>query len=97
MLCTYNYFSLPAGKDFSNEETFGQFPLQVNGFRDIHESLEAATALREIETVSSDASQKSGQEVGGFFFNIFFLIWYKKYWMRQALLKTGFLIMFLLS
>ncbi|XP_052804865.1 ubiquitin carboxyl-terminal hydrolase 25-like [Mya arenaria] len=51
------------GKDFSNEETFGQFPLQVNGFRDIHESLEAATALREIETVSSESSQKSGQEL----------------------------------
>lgn len=48
---------------FKNEETFGQFPLQVNGFRDIHESLEAATALREIETVNSETTQKSGQEV----------------------------------
>jgi ubiquitin carboxyl-terminal hydrolase 25/28 len=52
------------GKGFSNEETFGQFPLQVNGFRDIHESLEAATAQGEIETVSNDTTQKSGQEVG---------------------------------
>ncbi|KAH3703156.1 hypothetical protein DPMN_078186, partial [Dreissena polymorpha] len=51
------------GKDFCNEETFGQFPLQVNGFRDIHESLEAATALREIETVSSQTAMKSGQEL----------------------------------
>ncbi|KAL4229366.1 Ubiquitin carboxyl-terminal hydrolase 25 [Mactra antiquata] len=51
------------GKVFKNEETFGQFPLQVNGFRDIHESLEAATALREIETVNSETNQKSGQEL----------------------------------
>lgn len=51
------------GKRFSNEENFGQFPLQVNGFRDIHESLEAATAQGEIETINRDATQKSGQEV----------------------------------
>ncbi|XP_045207916.2 ubiquitin carboxyl-terminal hydrolase 25-like [Mercenaria mercenaria] len=51
------------GKGFSNEETFGQFPLQVNGFRDIHESLEAATAHREIETVNTETTQKSGQEL----------------------------------
>ena len=51
------------GNSFTNTETFGQFPLQVNGFRDIHESLEAATAQGEIETVSSDVTSKSGQEV----------------------------------
>lgn len=51
------------GKGFSNEENFGQFPLQVNGFRDIHESLEAAMAHKEIETISSEATQKSGQEL----------------------------------
>ncbi|XP_071095557.1 LOW QUALITY PROTEIN: ubiquitin carboxyl-terminal hydrolase 25-like [Haliotis cracherodii] len=51
------------GKGFTNEETFGQFPLQVNGFRDIHESLEGATAQGEIEAVSSDVTQKSGQEL----------------------------------
>lgn len=51
------------GKGFSNEENFGQFPLQVNGFCDIHESLEAATAQGEIETISRDATQKSGQEL----------------------------------
>ena len=48
---------------FTNQETFGQFPLQVNGFLDIHESLEGATAQGEIEAVSSDVTQKSGQEV----------------------------------
>nr|XP_022324465.1 ubiquitin carboxyl-terminal hydrolase 25-like isoform X2 [Crassostrea virginica] len=51
------------GKGFSNEENFGQFPLQVNGFRDIHESLEAATAQGEIETINRNATQKSGQEL----------------------------------
>ncbi|KAK3612082.1 hypothetical protein CHS0354_031152 [Potamilus streckersoni] len=51
------------GKGFTNEENFGQFPLQVNGFRDIHESLEATTAPGEIETASCDSTQKSGQEL----------------------------------
>lgn len=52
-----------AGNHFSNKETFGQFPLQVEGFKDIHESLEAATAQGEIETLSDDTTTKSGQEV----------------------------------
>ncbi|KAJ8316492.1 hypothetical protein KUTeg_006506 [Tegillarca granosa] len=59
----YRAEGINEGKGFSNDETFGQFPLQVNGFRDIHESLEAATAQGEIETVSSDTTQKSGQEL----------------------------------
>ena len=59
-----NYrWNIITGKGFSNEENFGQFPLQVNGFRDVHESLEAATAHGAIETVSNDTTQKSGQEV----------------------------------
>ena len=37
------------GKVFANSETFGQFPLQVEGFSDLHESLEAATAPGDIE------------------------------------------------
>ncbi len=57
------YVCMFAGKDFQNKETFGQFPLQVDGFRDIHESLEAATAQGEIETVSTDVTSKSVQEV----------------------------------
>lgn len=53
-----------SGKSFTNKETFGQFPLQVDGFRDIHESLEAGTAQGEIEGVSGETSQsQSGQEV----------------------------------
>ncbi len=55
--------SLFSGKSFQNKEMFGQFPIRVNGFRDIHESLEAATAQGEIETVSKDVTSKSGQEV----------------------------------
>ncbi|KAG8183527.1 hypothetical protein JTE90_003875 [Oedothorax gibbosus] len=47
------------GRMFSNEETFGQYPLQVNGFSNIHESLEAAMS-QEIE--SYDVMTKSGQE-----------------------------------
>ena len=54
---------MKSGKGFSKEENFGQFPLQVEGFRDIHESLEGATAHREIESVNNDSTQKSGQEV----------------------------------
>lgn len=59
----YRADGINEGKGFSNEENFGQFPLQVNGFRDIHESLEAAMAHKEIETISSEATQKSGQEL----------------------------------
>ena len=56
---------------FKNTETFGQFPLQVSGFRDIHESLEADTAQGAIESVSGEATSKSDQEVGQ---NIFLFI-----------------------
>ncbi|XP_059179737.1 ubiquitin carboxyl-terminal hydrolase 25-like [Physella acuta] len=51
------------GKMFTQEVTFGQYPLNVVGFHDLHESLEATTAQGEIETISGDSSQKSGQEI----------------------------------
>nr|KAG5693883.1 hypothetical protein BaRGS_014324 [Batillaria attramentaria] len=52
------------GQKFTKQETFGQFPLQVNGFCDIHESLEATTVQDDIEAVNKDAAtQKSGQEL----------------------------------
>ena len=54
---------LTIGKSFTKTETFGQFPLQVDGFKDLHSSLEGATAQGEIETVSMDVTSKSGQEV----------------------------------
>lgn len=55
--------TLISGKSFSNEETFGQFPLQVEGVEDIHASLDAAMAQGEIENLNSDVTMKSGQEV----------------------------------
>lgn len=64
--------SASVGTVFTKQETFGQFPLQVNGFQDIHESLEATTMQDEIEAVNKDATtQKSGQEVAFFFLLIY--------------------------
>ncbi|XP_078245099.1 ubiquitin carboxyl-terminal hydrolase 25 isoform X2 [Pogona vitticeps] len=50
------------GKKFENAEMFGQYPLQVNGFKDLHECLEAAMIEGEIESLHSENSGKSGQE-----------------------------------
>ncbi|XP_051973177.1 ubiquitin carboxyl-terminal hydrolase 25 isoform X2 [Xyrauchen texanus] len=51
------------GKKFENTEMFGQYPLQVNGFKDLHECLEAAMNEGEIESLhSAENSAKSGQE-----------------------------------
>ncbi|XP_019489659.1 PREDICTED: ubiquitin carboxyl-terminal hydrolase 25 [Hipposideros armiger] len=52
----------PIGKKFENTEMFGQYPLQVNGFKDLHECLEAAMIEGEIESLHSENSGKSGQE-----------------------------------
>uniref|UniRef100_A0A3Q3AL17 Ubiquitin specific peptidase 25 n=1 Tax=Kryptolebias marmoratus TaxID=37003 RepID=A0A3Q3AL17_KRYMA len=42
---------------------FGQYPLQVNGFKDLHECLEAAMIEGEIESLhSAENSARSGQE-----------------------------------
>ncbi|GCB65084.1 ubiquitin carboxyl-terminal hydrolase 25 isoform X4 [Scyliorhinus torazame] len=53
------------GKKFENSEMFGQYPLQVNGFKDLHECLEAAMVEGEIESLQAEnsaTSAKSGQE-----------------------------------
>lgn len=50
------------GRHFSYEEAFGQYPLQVSGFCDIHESLEAATTNLEPESSSTAGTQRSNQE-----------------------------------
>ncbi|XP_049524790.1 ubiquitin carboxyl-terminal hydrolase 25-like isoform X4 [Dermacentor silvarum] len=50
------------GRHFSREEAFGQYPLQVNGFSDIHDSLEAATTSLEPESASTPSSRRLGQE-----------------------------------
>lgn len=50
------------GKTFSKKETFGAFPLQVQGYGDVHDSLEGAMAQVEIEPVGPEGAHKSGQE-----------------------------------
>lgn len=50
------------GKKFENTEMCGQYPLQVNGFKDLHECLKAAMIEGEIESLHSENSGKSGQE-----------------------------------
>ncbi|XP_043937004.1 ubiquitin carboxyl-terminal hydrolase 28 isoform X1 [Protopterus annectens] len=50
------------GKPFSNVETFGQYPLQVNGYCNLNECLEGAVLEGEIESLHSDQSSQSGQE-----------------------------------
>ena len=48
------------GIEFSRTEQFGQWPLQVNGFKHIHDSLEASMAYQAID--SGETSVLSGQE-----------------------------------
>jgi len=47
------------GVQFSRCEQFGQWPLQVNGYKHIHDSLEASTAYQAID---SGEGSSSGQE-----------------------------------
>ncbi|KAL2807234.1 ubiquitin carboxyl-terminal hydrolase 28 isoform k [Daubentonia madagascariensis] len=50
------------GKPFCNNETFGQYPLQVNGYRNLDECLEGAMVEGDIELLPSDHLVKYGQE-----------------------------------
>ncbi|XP_036921540.1 ubiquitin carboxyl-terminal hydrolase 28 isoform X6 [Sturnira hondurensis] len=50
------------GKSFCNNETFGQYPLQVNGYRNLDECLEGAMVEGDVELLPSDHSVKYGQE-----------------------------------
>uniref|UniRef100_A0A8C5UWV1 Ubiquitin carboxyl-terminal hydrolase 28 n=1 Tax=Microcebus murinus TaxID=30608 RepID=A0A8C5UWV1_MICMU len=50
------------GKPFCNNETFGQYPLQVNGYHNLDECLEGAMVEGDIELLPSDHSVKYGQE-----------------------------------
>ncbi|KAL1782326.1 Ubiquitin carboxyl-terminal hydrolase 28 [Sigmodon hispidus] len=50
------------GKPFCNNETFGQYPLQVNGYRNLDECLEGAMVEGDIALLPSDHSMKYGQE-----------------------------------
>uniref|UniRef100_A0A8P0NFP6 Ubiquitin carboxyl-terminal hydrolase 28 n=2 Tax=Canis lupus familiaris TaxID=9615 RepID=A0A8P0NFP6_CANLF len=49
-------------KPFCNNETFGQYPLQVNGYRNLDECLEGAMVEGDIELLPSDHSVTYGQE-----------------------------------
>ncbi|XP_041494366.1 ubiquitin carboxyl-terminal hydrolase 28 isoform X8 [Microtus oregoni] len=50
------------GKPFCNNETFGQYPLQVNGYHNLDECLEGAMVEGDIALLPSDHSVKYGQE-----------------------------------
>ncbi|XP_078195636.1 ubiquitin carboxyl-terminal hydrolase 28 isoform X35 [Callithrix jacchus] len=50
------------GKPFCNNETFGQYPLQVNGYRNLDECLEGAMVEGDVELLPSDHLVKYGQE-----------------------------------
>nr|XP_013010990.1 ubiquitin carboxyl-terminal hydrolase 28 isoform X9 [Cavia porcellus] len=50
------------GKPFCNNETFGQYPLQVNGYHNLDECLEGAMVEGDIELLSPDHAVKYGQE-----------------------------------
>ncbi|XP_063799259.1 ubiquitin carboxyl-terminal hydrolase 28 isoform X2 [Pseudophryne corroboree] len=49
-------------KTFSNIETFGQYPLQVNGFKNLNECLEAAMLEGDFEHVRTDHAMRYRQE-----------------------------------
>ncbi|XP_032084994.1 ubiquitin carboxyl-terminal hydrolase 28 isoform X3 [Thamnophis elegans] len=50
------------GKRFSKIETFGQYPLQVNGYKNLHECLEGAMVEKESETGPSKQAVTYTQE-----------------------------------
>lgn len=62
MICHFS-FTLYSGKSFSKIETFGQYPLQVNGYKNLNECLEGAMVEGETDPSPSDQSLKYGQEV----------------------------------
>ncbi|XP_055675261.1 ubiquitin carboxyl-terminal hydrolase 28 isoform X5 [Falco peregrinus] len=50
------------GNTFSKIETFGQYPLQVNGYRNLNECLEGAMVEGEMDEATAAQSVKYGQE-----------------------------------
>ncbi|NXD86887.1 UBP28 hydrolase, partial [Halcyon senegalensis] len=50
------------GNTFSKIETFGQYPLQVNGYRNLNECLEGAMVEGEMDKATASQSVKYGQE-----------------------------------
>ncbi|NXB78804.1 UBP28 hydrolase, partial [Donacobius atricapilla] len=50
------------GNTFSKIETFGQYPLQVNGYQNLNECLEGAMVEGEMDETTASQSVKYGQE-----------------------------------
>ncbi|NXY37472.1 UBP28 hydrolase, partial [Pomatorhinus ruficollis] len=50
------------GNTFSKIETFGQYPLQVNGYQNLNECLEGAMVEGEMDEATASQSVKYGQE-----------------------------------
>ncbi|XP_061224227.1 ubiquitin carboxyl-terminal hydrolase 28 [Neopsephotus bourkii] len=50
------------GNSFSKTETFGQYPLQVNGYQDLNECLEAAMVEGEMQEATTSESGNCRQE-----------------------------------
>ncbi|NWS30752.1 UBP28 hydrolase, partial [Polioptila caerulea] len=50
------------GNTFSKIETFGQYPLQVNGYRNLNECLEGAMVEGEMDEATASQSVKYGQK-----------------------------------
>ncbi|NXO06137.1 UBP28 hydrolase, partial [Oriolus oriolus] len=50
------------GNTFSKIETFGQYPLQVNGYQNLNECLEGAMVEGEMDEATTSPSVKYGQE-----------------------------------
>ncbi|NXG09488.1 UBP28 hydrolase, partial [Sakesphorus luctuosus] len=50
------------GNTFSKIETFGQYPLQVNGYRNLNECLEGAMVEGDMDEATASQSVKYGQE-----------------------------------
>ncbi|NWQ98289.1 UBP28 hydrolase, partial [Burhinus bistriatus] len=50
------------GNTFSKIETFGQYPLQVNGYRNLNECLEGAMVEGEMDEATASQAVKYGQE-----------------------------------
>ncbi|NWW21989.1 UBP28 hydrolase, partial [Falcunculus frontatus] len=50
------------GNPFSKIETFGQYPLQVNGYQNLNECLEGAMVEGEMDEATTSQSVKYGQE-----------------------------------
>ncbi|XP_062995221.1 ubiquitin carboxyl-terminal hydrolase 28 isoform X4 [Elgaria multicarinata webbii] len=59
---TFQTEGVHEGEPFSKTETFGQYPLQVNGYKNLYECLEGAMVEKETESSPSNQSVKYGQE-----------------------------------